>query len=253
MLKLMKYEFIHSLRTFLIAFAIFLAACLLYPFIMNLKNIANMPVIFMFMTFGFGFLIVGIVIALFVSIVLNYYRSMFKKPGYLTLTLPVSTTQLIVSKMLMSIIWVIIGGIVLILGMSLFIMITGITSESIAVSEVSSIILYFLKSVWRSFMDDPRWYLSQCLQLVSSLCMLVSTIYLTLTFVHTQWVRKHRGLIGIILYFVLVFVIEYIVGMIFGDTVELWQQNIESLVYLCIAFCCLYGTIYFIDHHIEIE
>lgn len=33
MLKLMKYEFIHSMRTFFIAFVVFLAGCILLPFL----------------------------------------------------------------------------------------------------------------------------------------------------------------------------------------------------------------------------
>ena len=42
----------------------------------------------------------AIIISTAINIALNYRNSMFKRPGYLTLTLPVTTHQLILSKVL---------------------------------------------------------------------------------------------------------------------------------------------------------
>lgn len=56
MLKLMKYEFIHSMRTFFIAFAIFLLGCLVFPFFAKFQIFVNIPVIsLVFGTWIFSF------------------------------------------------------------------------------------------------------------------------------------------------------------------------------------------------------
>ena len=44
MLKLMKYEFIHSMRTFFIAFVVFLAGCILLPFFMD-GFLTSLPIV----------------------------------------------------------------------------------------------------------------------------------------------------------------------------------------------------------------
>ena len=81
MLKLMKYEFIHSMRTFFIAFVVFLAGCILLPFFMD-GFLTSLPIVSVVFGLGFSFLIIGILFALFISIFVNYDRSMFKRPGY---------------------------------------------------------------------------------------------------------------------------------------------------------------------------
>ena len=120
MLKLLKYEMIHSWRSFGIIYIIFLAACVLAPFLwdggrMEFSNNAAMMVgtiammVIVLMTFA-------IILSTMVNIVLNYRNSMFRHPGYLTLTLPVSTHQLILSKVLADIIWLFVAGLVLAAG-----------------------------------------------------------------------------------------------------------------------------------------
>ena len=78
--------------------------------------LTSIPIVSVVFGLGFSFLIIGILFALFISIFVNYDRSMFKRPGYLTLTLPVSTTELILSKVLTTMIWLIIAMFVMVVG-----------------------------------------------------------------------------------------------------------------------------------------
>ena len=92
MLKLLKYEIIQSYRQYLLTFAIFLIMCTLTPWMPDfISGILLTLLIIAFM---------GISIAINVNVILNFNRSMYKRPGYLTLTLPVSTNKLVAAKYL---------------------------------------------------------------------------------------------------------------------------------------------------------
>lgn len=59
-----------------------------------------------------GFLVWAAMVALFVYVVVRFYRTMFTDQGYLTLTLPVSTGQLVAAKFLMAYLVVAVAGFV---------------------------------------------------------------------------------------------------------------------------------------------
>lgn len=108
MLKLLKYEIVQSYRQYLLTFAIFLILCIMTPWLPDfISGILASLLVFAF---------IGISIAINVNVILNFNRSMYKRPGYLTLTLPVSTNKLLAVKYLGSLIWVFIGYLVLAIG-----------------------------------------------------------------------------------------------------------------------------------------
>lgn len=135
MLKLMKYEFIHSMRSFFISFCVFWGACLLLPFFTE-GLIPDIPILSFMMAFGFTVLVMGISIALFVSIFTHYYHSMFKRPAYLTLTLPVSSLQLIISKLIVSFVWLILGGIALMFGVLLMGVMMSLLTHNMSIMQI---------------------------------------------------------------------------------------------------------------------
>lgn len=253
MLKLMKYEFIHSMRTFFIAFGVFLLGCLLFPFFVTLKIFANVPVISVVFGIGFSVLILGICIALFVSIFMNYYRSMFGKPGYLTLTLPVTSLQLIMSKVIMSIVWLAIGIFILVAGMFLMSITMALLESSLNLVELWRGIGVLVCDFMNYIASDPIQIITNILVFITTLVFIVTSIYFSLTLTHTKWLKNHRVLFGIVVYFILNFVIERIMDMCFGvyftDTLTM---NLV-LFYLVIDIAFIFATTYIVDHHIEIE
>ena len=117
MLKLLKYEIIQSYRQYLLTFAIFLILCIMTPWLPDfISGILAPLLVFAFM---------GISIAINVNVILNFNRSMYKRPGYLTLTLPVSTNKLLAAKYLGSLIWVFIGYLVLAIGVIILSLLVG--------------------------------------------------------------------------------------------------------------------------------
>lgn len=253
MLKLMKYEFIHSMRTFVLSFTVFLAFCFIAPFAMNLKILSYVPMLFAFFAAGITFLFIGIIIALFVSIFINYYRSMFKKPGYLTMTLPVPTGELIISKIIMSMIWLVIGVIVLIIGICMFAFISEIMNDAMTVSDVMKIIMEIIKDLFDSLYKHPFLIFSDLLYGLACLLLNIAIIYFSLTVTHTKWVRKHRLLFSILLFFGLLFVIAYLLGVLFGEVYAISLLNLKSFSMLVMSAGLIFGTIYTLDHFIEIE
>jgi hypothetical protein len=258
MLKLMKYEFIHSMRTFTVSYAVFLGMCFIFPFFISQESILSFPFLDVFFGFGFSFLLFGIMIALFVSLFTNYYQSMFKRPAYLTLTLPVSTTQLILSKVLMSLIWLCIGVMVLGLGMFILTMMIGVLESQMTFVEVLNIFIEILQSFGQYIFFNTPIFLKDILSIVSVLIFLVGSIYFALTVSHTKWLRKHRLILGIALYIFMNIVIEYIASSLFDEVFSFMSitSNHElfiSIYYLIIGLLLISGTIYTVDHYIEIE
>ena len=83
MLKLLKYEMIQSYRQYFLTLGIFLILCVLAPLLPDfISQVLSSLMIFAML---------GISIAVLVNVITNFNRSMYKRPGYLTLTLPVST------------------------------------------------------------------------------------------------------------------------------------------------------------------
>ena len=70
----------------------------------------------------FGVLVAGAWIATLVIIIRRFYKNVFGCEGYLTLTLPVSSYQLILSKLLASFIWTVFNAIVLVIGITLLVL-----------------------------------------------------------------------------------------------------------------------------------
>lgn len=255
MLKLMKYEFIHSVRTFMIAFAIFLGVCFIVPFFIgtSLFNEEMMAIFPILLSIGFTVLVIGICIALFVSIFTNYYRSMFQKPAYLTMTLPVSSLQLIVSKLIMSIVWLIIGGIVLMSGFIMMMVLTLVLEGNADFSHFWDGFGSFVSHLVEGLISDPMHVVEMILMVVSSLIYIVITIYFSLTITHTKWLRKHRLLFGLIFYFVFNSIIDYVMNSIFGVMYMNVAPLKPSLVFILIDILLVLGTVYILDNHIEIE
>ncbi len=257
MLKLMKYEFIHSMRTFLVAFVIFWAGCILLPFVTN-SFIVNIPVIAIVFAVGFSFLTIGIIIALFVSVVVNYNRSMFKKPGYLTLTLPVSTTELILSKLLTTIIWLVIASVVMMIGIFMIIFIEGMRQNLFTFDAFVEPIVSFFQNCIRVVIHYPFKTLYGIILFFSQLVISVAGIFFSLTIVHTKWFRKYQLVFGMIIYLMINFIIEWLAIVLFGSSSFMYLSTethsiLSNLYYISIGLFFIFGTIYIIDHHIEIE
>lgn len=250
----MKYEFIHSMRSFFISFCVFWGACILLPFFSE-GLIPDIPVLSFLMAFGFTVLVMGITIALFVSIFSNYYQSMFKRPGYLTLTLPVSSTKLIISKLIVSFLWLIIGGIVLLFGVFLMGIVGALLQNNLSIIDLFRGIPYVFKSLLRAISYDFPGFLNNLILLIIQVYFLIISIYFSLTIAHTKLCRHHRLLVGICIWIAIEVLFSWLqMGLaIIGITSDGSGMIIYNLITLLMSLAFTMLTIYTIDNQIEIE
>lgn len=261
MLKLMKYEFIHSLRTYLTAFGLFLICCIMIPFAIEFNVAELMPFISVLMGFAFTFFVAGIAIGMFVSIFTSFQRSMFKNQGYLTLTLPVTTTELILSKMIVTAFWIFLGCCVLVFGIFLMVVIAGFISEGIFSSNVYDTIWRIICSMMEYVFYHPFDFISDAFTIITTITFVVASIYFSITLMHTNYVRNHRMLFAVIFYVAFNIIVQSTIGVVHESLIRILGGTFSTnylflmmmFVYFIIGVLLTMGTIYLIDHHIELE
>lgn len=116
--KLIRYDFRSTWREFAAIYLAILLGVTVFPFIA--KNVSN-NVINGFM----GLIAFAIVVATFVvtigSLFKIFNKNIYSAEGYLTMTLPVTETQIVASKLIVSTAWIVLTGAVATLGMFLFV------------------------------------------------------------------------------------------------------------------------------------
>ena len=98
-------------------------------------------------------LLVGAVYGIYIFLVVRFYRSMYKSEGYLLNTLPVTKHQILISKILVSTIWVYLIYIAMIVSMLLFFltMMAAVSGESI--SEILGSVSDIYSNVYTLFRE----------------------------------------------------------------------------------------------------
>ncbi len=130
--KLIKHEFTATSRMLSILFGVLLVISPITALYMKLRNTSllsdnnlffNLLEILCMAVFCIAMIAAGITT---VIVILNrFYQSMVTRESYLTHTLPVSTSQLIISKLTVAFIWQIIGILVMSVSLRIFIGILG--------------------------------------------------------------------------------------------------------------------------------
>ena len=107
--KLLKYEIKHSARY---TAAIYLAtlAIAAVSVIALFFNSTWLGVMSCFMLYFAG---IASVIVTLVSVIKNFYDTLYSKQGYLTFTLPVKCSTILLSKIIVSVLWIVIGFLVM--------------------------------------------------------------------------------------------------------------------------------------------
>lgn len=242
MLKLLKYELIGSYRQYLLTFLIFLMGCIVLPFLSS--GLGQMLSAF------FMIAIFGIAISILVNIVLAYNHSMFKRPGYLTLTLPVTSSQLLLSKVIGALIWSTVASITLFIGMGIlmFIMMEANISDFLAgIGPFFNQLLPYLGSV-----------LGQIGIMIVELIAMILSFYFTITFIHTRFVPKHKTLVGIAGYFIISILGGYLLSLdiVLDFLISLSDTGASMAILLANLLLIVgffLGTKYLLDTQIEVE
>lgn len=213
LLKLMKYEFKSSGRKFLILYLAIIALAILVRLLGGNES-SNDSTVFGIVVIAYVIAIYTSIIYMIVTIISSYNKQFFGRNGYLTLTLPVDTKILLLARLLMAVIWALI--LMLIIGISVF---AFIPNFSDAVGDLGKFIADygFNSSLW-----------SLILITILSLFQNIMVVFMVCTFIHTKWVKSHRGLIGFGSYIIVTIVLEKIQELFF-PTMESSNTTIVAI------------------------
>ncbi len=107
-----------------------------------------------FAFFLYTMMLMGVVYGIFIYLTVHFYKTMYTDEGYLLHTLPVTKHQILISKILVSSLWVYIIYIAMLLSLAIFALgfVGGVTSSTFP--ELLQQIAVFLESVWPEMLRE---------------------------------------------------------------------------------------------------
>ena len=242
LLKLFKYDFKASAR-FGVPLLIAIAAMTILGCIStavtvgnagaeSFETATNAPFEEMLIFFGMGglvlisFALAGAAAVMSVLLVVQFYRSTVSDEAYLTFTLPVTSAQILWSKLLNTVVWSLFAGLALFLA-GAAILGTGITTAGVAEDFVNTFgeLFAFLHSmVGQSGLTVFLCCILGAAAFVSSYLM----VFMAITF-GSVIVRKHKALAAVAMIFVINFITSGITSVM--QFVLLGDFTIKSVMY----------------------
>ena len=175
--QLLKYEFKATKSLY---FGLYLALALLSVVLgvsfrqanarADNTNFGRLEVILMILYFS---VIFAIAVLCFVSTVQRFYENLLGREGYLMHTLPVTETQLILSKLITSMVWVLCSGLVGIVCITVMVSIGVIDSETFGMVDWNS-----WKQLWQMLYEEigPEFWVAMAWTILINLARLASLI-----------------------------------------------------------------------------
>ena len=263
--KLLKYEFKATGRTFLpLYLAIILVAFINGLFFKPSGNLNNMQSIGILVLVG---LFVALGVLTIIVTVQRFNKNLLGDEGYLMFTLPTSSKSLILSKTIVSTTWCVLSGFVafisfIILGITLFLK----TSSDGVFKQVDwGLIWEQLKII----MAESNFLIHSfeiLLLMIVSYMLFVLTIYLSLSIGQLPKFNNHRKVAGIITFFVINIVINYIIAIFFDNiSFEIIFGNsslnpiistgmwMGILITIIINIALFFGISYILDKRLNLE
>ena len=201
--KLLKYEFKATSRTYGGLYLAFLAAAALMgaSFQIPALLVHTAPIAVLMIVY----LALGVAIAVMtvLTIIQRFTRNLLGREGYLMHTLPVSSAQLILAKLISSMVWVLCSILVVLLSFGLFILLGSVNFD------VVSGLLRNISSFWGEIRDLLGAVLKDysftmvlmLLEWLASLACSILCIYTACMIGH--WCKQHFVLVGIAAFIVL--------------------------------------------------
>ena len=224
--KLIKYDFKALKKTLLplcfgaVALSVFVTILMklfyLYQdYSQNLSRVLDDifgTVLTLLLIFGFLGLVAAAIVSWFL-ILKRYYQNLFKDDGYLTFTLPVKTSGILLSKLISSTIWSLITSLFAIVSIAIFV-VFGTSRQFINMDAIDT-----FSRIWETYWSTPLLTLKDyiiipiifTLLVLSSVVQNILLLFLAIT-LGNQVSRKHKILGSVGMYFVVNTVASIIVS-----------------------------------------
>ncbi len=190
--KLIKYDIRSTWRDFAAVYLSILLGVLILPPLFNRFNNEIVEVIA-------GFLGVGIVIATIVVMIMTLFRifntNVFSKEGYLTMTLPATSTEIVVSKLLVSSMWIVLTGLVSAIGICIFVL----NMTEVPITEITAAFRKVMAMV-----DGGGTFalILLAIAMILSAVKEIAKLFLACSIAHLKQLNRFRVPVGILSYFV---------------------------------------------------
>lgn len=263
--KLLKYEFKSTARTFLPLYGILLLSAFISGLLTdsNSWNLATRISNTIFFGLCFAVLVLTVL-----TLIQRFSKNLLQDEGYLMMTLPVKTYQLILSKLLCAMVWSI-GSIFV--GMFAFYLLFSATSI-LSLSFWQTIFTDFLPSFFDFLSAIPGiyyWTLAQSFLLsLLTLSSFILMVYLSLATGQLPMVAKHKKLASfgafILLYIInqiimiksIAFITEtYYPHMFFSSSISQLNNSLSLMIAVVFALNLAFfaGTNHILQKHLNLE
>jgi hypothetical protein len=235
LIKSIKHDLLATYRDFVALYLVLFVMAVTAPLLLATR----MEWLVALMIVSFAFITIAIMVVTFISIVRLYARRLYSSEGYLTLTLPVSTMETLISKIITGLIWSIVTFLVFVVAFLAFSAMFYLVFNGSKWEEIL-VIFSVVRDIWES---GYLWPIVRTL-LIQIPLMLGSTLYsLTLllfivTLVHTSFIKKHRLPLGLLIYYVISNVLSVIMTMVLMPLL----MNSSGLSDLSMVFSGVYYT-----------
>lgn len=218
--KLLKYEIKACGRTFIPIYIAILVMSFANAIFIN-TQMFDVSVISSFVLVG---LFISLGVLTIVLIIQRFKKNLLEDEGYLMFTLPVNTRSLVLSKLISSIIYVFLSGIVALIS---FQIIALIMASQIVGGNNIPLILEGYNSIFKFVFSDDNWkgILWILLLFLISYSSFILTIYTSISMGQLPKLNKHRNIAA----FVAFFIINIIVSSVQDIVVNMTGVSYENL------------------------
>ena len=240
--NLVRYEFKNVNKWYLALYGAVLAlSALIGVQASSLKSIDTpdqQMIMLVFLALVFGGLIITLSISTLILIIRRFKGSVYDRQGYLTLTLPVSEHQIILSKLLGAFIWSLASSLVFILSIYIILVLTG--ANFLDIFSLEYLFKFYMDSFWLSV-------ISFILSTISG----ILCIYLAISI--GQLFNEYRTALAVLAYIVIQIVLGFVGLNLRIDTNFNMMLTFEIFTDLILIAGFYLGTYYILKNKVNLQ
>ena len=240
--NLVRYEFKNVNKWYLALYGAVLALSALIGVQANSLKSIDTPdqqmIMLVFLALVFGGLIITLSISTLILIIRRFKGSVYDRQGYLTLTLPVSEHQIILSKLLGAFIWSLASSLVFILSIYIILVLTG--ANFLDIFSLEYLFKFYMDSFWLSV-------ISFILSTVAG----ILCIYLAISI--GQLFNEYRTALAVLAYIVIQIVLGFVGLNLRIDTNFNMILTFEIFTDLILIAGFYLGTYYILKNKVNLQ
>ena len=240
--NLVRYEFKNVNKWYLALYGAVLALSALIGVQANSLKSIDTPdqqmIMLVFLALVFGGLIITLSISTLILIIRRFKGSVYDRQGYLTLTLPVSEHQIILSKLLGAFIWSLASSLVFILSIYIILVLTG--ANFLDIFSLEYLFKFYMDSFWLSV-------ISYILSTISG----ILCIYLAISI--GQLFNEYRTALAVLAYIVIQTILGFVGLNLRIDIDYNWMISFEIVKDLILSAAFYLGTYYILKNKVNLQ